>query len=541
MTTDPRQLPAGAGPMSRRQLLRMIGLAGGSAVMYQAMTSLGFAAESGFTGFPKLGAAPRGASVLVLGAGIAGMVAALELRNAGYRVQVLEFNNRPGGRVWTLRGGDRYTELGGDTQDCGFAPGQYINPGPWRLPHHHHGILSYCRRLGVALENFVQVNYNALLHDPVAFGGKPQRLRAIKADYQGQVAELLAKASRGGALDAPVSAEDQEMLLASLRWWGALDRDYTYTGGHESNDRRGYDKAPGGGPAGAPVFSKPFKPSDVLQSGLWGFLPLGELYDMQSTLMQPVGGMDAIATAFGRELGDIIRYRAKVLDIRQDERGVTATYEDTSAPGTTQTARADWCVCTIPLSVLGQIPMNVGQPMADAISAIPYAGSTKVGLQFKRRFWEEDEHIYGGISYTSQPIGTIGYPSHGYQSPGKAVLLGAYVWGHDADRFNAMSPAERVSQALQQGARLHPQYPEEFDNGVAVSWHRVPSAMGCFALWTEHLREQHYANLCAFDGRIVLAGEHASYQPAWQEGAVNSALSAITRLHERALASGATA
>ena len=151
MTTDPRQLPASAGPMSRRQLLRMIGLAGGSAVMYQAMTSLGFAAESGFTGFPKLGSAPRGASVLVLGAGIAGMVAALELRDAGYQVQVLEYNDRPGGRVWTLRGGDRYAELGGATQDCGFAPGQYINPGPWRLPHHHHGILGYCRRLGVAL------------------------------------------------------------------------------------------------------------------------------------------------------------------------------------------------------------------------------------------------------------------------------------------------------------------------------------------------------------------------------------------------------
>ena len=85
---------------------------------------------------------------------------------------------------------------------------------------------------------------------------------------------------------------------------------------------------------------------------------------------------------------------------------------------------------------------------------------------------------------------------------------------------------------------MHPQYRDEFDNGIAVSWHRVPGTMGCFALWTESLREQHYANLCAFDGRIVLAGEHASYQPAWQEGAVNSALDAITRLHERALASG---
>ena len=361
-----------------------------------------------------------------------------------------------------------------------------------------------------------------------------EALRTIKADYQGQIAELLAKATRGGALDAPVTAEDQEMLLASLQWWGALDRNHAYTGGHESNDRRGYDKAPGGGPGGAPVFSKPLTPSDVLQSGLWGFLPVGELYDMQSTLMQPVGGMDAIAKAFGRELGDIIRYRAKVLDIRQDERGVTATYEDTSAPGSPQTARADWCVCTIPLSVLGQIPMNVGQPMADAISAIPYAGSTKVGLQFKRRFWEEDEHIYGGISYTNQPIGNIGYPSTGYHAPGKGVLLGGYLWGKDAARFTSLSAAERVREAVRQGRQLHPQYDQEFDNGVSLAWHRAPGAMGCFALWTDQTRDQHYDNLCAIDGRIVLAGEHASFLPAWQEGAVTSALDAIGRLHHKA-------
>ena len=111
----------------------------GGTAMYQAMHSLGFAAESSFKGPTKLAAAPKGASVLVLGAGIAGMVAAFELRNAGYKVQVLEYNGRVGGRNWTLRGGDRYTELGGFTQECGFDPGLYINPGSWRLPYHHHG------------------------------------------------------------------------------------------------------------------------------------------------------------------------------------------------------------------------------------------------------------------------------------------------------------------------------------------------------------------------------------------------------------------
>jgi monoamine oxidase len=73
----------GEGAFTRRDLLSLIGSVAGSAAMYQAMTSLGFAAESGFKGPIKLDGDPRGTSVLILGAGLAGMTAALELRNAG--------------------------------------------------------------------------------------------------------------------------------------------------------------------------------------------------------------------------------------------------------------------------------------------------------------------------------------------------------------------------------------------------------------------------------------------------------------------------
>src|SRR5437867_5996700 len=149
---------------SRRDLLSLVGSVAGSAAMYQAMTSLGFASESNYKGPIKLEGDPKGASVLVLGAGLAGMTAALELRKAGYQVQVLEFNNRAGGRNWTLRGGDKFTELGGATQTCEFADGLYINPGPWRIPYHHRALLDYCRRLNVALEPFNQLNHNAFLH-----------------------------------------------------------------------------------------------------------------------------------------------------------------------------------------------------------------------------------------------------------------------------------------------------------------------------------------------------------------------------------------
>ena len=188
------QVDGGTAP-SRRDLLSLIGTVAGSAAMYHAMMSLGLAADSAYTGPIKLSGDVRGASVLILGAGLAGMTAALELRNAGYKVQVLEFNRRPGGRNWTLRGGDTFTELGGQKQTCEFEDGLYFNPGPWRIPYHHRAILDYCKRLNVALEPFVQLNHNAFLHAPSAFGGKPQRIREIKADFQGEVAELLAKAT----------------------------------------------------------------------------------------------------------------------------------------------------------------------------------------------------------------------------------------------------------------------------------------------------------------------------------------------------------
>src|SRR5260370_7263462 len=149
---------------SRRDLLRMIGVTAGSAAMYQAMTSLGFGADSPYRGPIDLQGAPKGASVLILGAGMAGMSAAYELRNAGYEVQVLEFNGRAGGRNWSLRGGDSYTELGGLTQQCQFDKGLYINPGPLRIPYHHRGMPSYCKRLRLPPQPFFQHHYHTNSH-----------------------------------------------------------------------------------------------------------------------------------------------------------------------------------------------------------------------------------------------------------------------------------------------------------------------------------------------------------------------------------------
>lgn len=502
--------------------------------MYHAMTALGFASESGYKGPIKLEGDAKGASVLILGAGLAGMTAALELRKAGYKVQVLEFNSRPGGRNWTLRGGDKFTELGGAAQTCEFDEGLYINPGPWRIPYHHHAVLDYCKRLNVTLEPFIQLNHNALLHGSKAFGGKPQRIREIKTDFQGQVSELLAKAANQGKLDDAVSKDDKEILLQALKSWGALDKDYAYKANLISADFRGFAKDPGGGLGAAPLPGEPIALSDILKSRMYRYLQNFALHEFQTTMFQPVGGMDMIGKAFAREVGDVIRYDSKVTQIQQDGGGVTVTYIDTKNPATPLQAKADWCVCTIPLSILSQLPLDVGARMKAAIDAVPYTSAVKVGLQFKRRFWEEDEAIYGGISYTDLPIRQIAYPNTGFNRSGRGVLLGAYLYeGANAYEFTSLAPAERVARAVEFGAAVHPQYKAEFENGVSVAWHRVPFTLGCAGNWTDSAREEHYDNLCQIDGRIVLAGEHASYIPAWQEGAILSSLDAIARLHQR--------
>ena len=124
-------------------------------------------------------------------------------------------------------------------------------------------------------------------------------------------------------LDQPVTAEDKELLLAALRQWGALDANYAYKAGVLSSDRRGYERDPGGGLNAEAVPSEPLPFAEILRSRVWYRLALGQIYDLQSTIFQPVGGMDMIARAFVRQIGGLIRYNAKVTAIKQDDNHVT--------------------------------------------------------------------------------------------------------------------------------------------------------------------------------------------------------------------------
>jgi len=521
---------------TRRQLFHAIGLIGGTAAIYSLMTTFGHAAETQFAGPPNLSGARKGATVIVLGAGLAGMLAAYELEKAGYKVRILEYQNRPGGRNWTLYGGDTYTELGGATQKIGFSKGNYLNPGPWRIPYHHRTLLHYCKAFGVELEPFIQFNHNAYVHNVDAFGGRPQRFKSLAADFEGNVAELLSKAIDQKSLDTKLTPEDMDRLKEALRNWGMLDSDMRYTKNLRASSHRGYDRPPGGGVPAAPTPSDLFPFDEVLKTGVWNQMALYMNDEMQTTMFQPKGGMGKIGEGFARQVGKLITYNAKVTKLMQDKSGVSITYLDMAKGNAPTTATADFCVCTIPLTVLSQIETNLTEKKQKAIRAVPYSNSVKIGLEMRRRFWEEDAHIYGGHSFTSQEISLVSYPNFNFFQDGPAVLLGAYSNGPAAYRLAGMTPEERIEAALAQGSVFHPEsYRKEFVTGASVAWSRVPWILGCCARWNEDTRQEHFQELVALEDRVVLAGEHASYIGCWMEGSLLSSLDAITRLHKRAL------
>ncbi|MFC6618835.1 flavin monoamine oxidase family protein [Deinococcus radiophilus] len=274
--------------------------------------------------------------------------------------------------------------------------------------------------------------------------------------------------------------------------------------------------------------------SDLLQGGYWQNIIDGLVYDHQQAIFQPVGGMDQMARAFEERTRDLITYNARVTSLTaQDTGGVSATYVDGS--GAEQQVQADYCICTIPLSVLSQVELNADPELVRATREIAYAASFKAGLE-ARRFWETEEHIYGGVTYTDLPIAVTSYPSTGQNLAETGVVLAAYQFGPDALKYSGMTPQQRLTEVRGMYAQIHPQMQDEFISGVSVGWHRVPWALGCYAPYTDEQRQGAYAVLSRRHGPLMLAGEHISYWNGWQEGALLSAMSAVQEIHGAAQA-----
>src|SRR6185312_6982381 len=283
--------------MTRRTFVARVGRAGGFTAAFSTLQMLGLMPAKAE---PRLdlrmdAQSGKGVRVAVLGAGIAGLAAAWELRRHGFTCTVLEARERPGGRNWTVRRGTRIVLNDGSTQTCEFDHGNYQNVGPARLPSVHGTMLGYCKELGVKLEVEVNTSRSTLLQDDGVNRGTPLEQRQVINDTRGQVSELLDKCVVGGALDQELSPDDIQQMGAFLRSYGPLDASGAYTG----SQRAGYTSRPGAGDDGG-VLHAPMGLAAMLDPGFWRGELAEEDFDWQPTMFQPVGGMDQIAYAFAR-------------------------------------------------------------------------------------------------------------------------------------------------------------------------------------------------------------------------------------------------
>src|SRR5882724_10144780 len=367
--------------LTRRRFLEGVGLAGGSAALYETMTALGLInLPEAWGGPPELPqGSGKGKSVVILGAGIGGLTAAYELTRANYNCQIIELTERAGGRNHTARRGTVLKEVNqnGQTteQVCNFDEKLYLNLGPGRLPYHHRRVLHYCKELDVPLEIYVMETMANLFQSDKAFGGSATVRRRIANDMQGYISEMLAKAVNQNALNLVLDAEDRNNLLCLLKSFGDLgENDICHECGkvkcktcntncvacvscsrqcvtcfqYSGSTRSGCEKP-------MTVF-EPCEPGtklslhDLLSSEYWQhrFYQSFE-YEWQPTLFQPVGGMDKIVDGFVRKIGSLIKYNTKVLDIQIRANGVTVVVED---QGKRSTIEADYCISNIPLPLL---------------------------------------------------------------------------------------------------------------------------------------------------------------------------------------------
>jgi monoamine oxidase len=461
------------------------------------------------------GLEPRAASaarVVIVGAGMAGLVAASELLRAGHDPIVIEGQHRVGGRVLTLREP--------------FAPGLWAEAGAMRIPRSHRLTHALIDRYRLATQPFTADNPEAYCF----FGGRRVRNRELGHDPTALGFEV---AEHERMAPAQLWARELEPFAARLREegddaWVEITREYDQYAIREFLELRSWSEG------AIEMFGLLFNQEALMNSSFLEMLR-EEVGGYYGDLVYLDGGTDTLPRAFLPELAPRIRFGAKMVALDQSDRDVTVHYR-TSAGRFSHTA--DYAIITAPFPVLRHVEVLTpfSRLKQRAIRQLHYDASAKVFLQFRRRFWEEDDGIVGGGTVTDLAVRNVYYPDHG-RDTGRGVVLASYTWGEDAQRWGSLSPDDRIVQALEDVARIHPQAAAEFEVGASKMWHDDEFAGGAFALFDPEQQTLLYDGIVAPEGRIHFAGEHASLAHAWIQGAIESGVRAAAEIHDRATVS----
>jgi monoamine oxidase len=466
-----------------------------------SLAALALAPRSFAQGF-QVAPAAKPQKVIVVGAGIAGLVAAFELMQSGHDVTVFEARMRPGGRIHTLRdefADGLHAEAGAiDFGDAYTVLQHYISA--FNLPFNEDGAtekVSGAKDVYYLNNKRYLVGSGSELDWPYALSAEERKLglHGLWVRYLTPVMQRIGKPTDAGWPSSTARELDGLTINDFLRKQGASD-------------------------AVLAVLRMTFLGEDydhisALQDMVWQ-----PFFDRNNKWMNLKGGNDLLPKAFAERLGKRMRYGAALRRLTQDKNRV---HLSVTRGGALEQVDADRVILTIPFSTLRNVELDdsFSAQKRAVISKLRYDSASHVFLQSRSRFWMEQG--ISGFATTDLPIRVV--LNYTEAQPGPRAILGIETEGTNSRLIAAMKPKERVRWSLENVTKIYPEMAENFEGGTSVVWDDEPWSLGAGAYYAPGEMTTMFPHVARPEGRVHFAGEHTS-ELYVMEGAAQSGIRA---------------
>ncbi|HUF38666.1 MAG TPA: FAD-dependent oxidoreductase [Anaerolineales bacterium] len=456
-------------------------------------------------GLPHLETPPR--KIIIAGAGMAGLVSAMLLKEAGHEVVLLEARNRLGGRIYTYRG---------------FAGNMYGEFGAMRFPKQHKlGQHLIHERFKLKTQPFPMYDADTFIH----LNGT----RVRRSEFDAAPFHFDLRDGERGLLPPDLLRRTVQPLIDLIEMpggWEQLIEHYDRYSLIGYLTERGLSE-------GALSMLGPL----LNLEGRYHF-SLVEWFshyheDVMGDLVYIENGADALPNAFAPLLLNDTRFGAEVHAIEQRPDGVHVHYRDPA--GASWTVSGDECILTVPLILLRHMEIDgLDVDKWFTIRNVYYGRAHKIFMQFSRKWWQTDYAITHGLTVTDLAVRNVVYTPAG-QNPDidKGVLIASYAWDQDSMAYSMMTEGQRIAQALQDLCKIHPEARETFEFGVSHDWALDPYAGGIGPLFRPHeMVSEFFDDIIRPVGRIWFANDAADRRHRrWIEAAIRSAIRNAFAIH----------
>lgn len=455
----------------------------------------------------------RSQRVIVVGGGLAGLAAALELVRAGHDVTVIEAQSRPGGRVHTIRRpftDDLYAEAG-----AMFAGGPHVS--------------RFAEEFGIEFAS-----------PGTGSGGSGDFLYVVRGERfpiprGGDTPEPawplpLTDAERRMGLDGMWS----EYVMGAVPEIGnPLDSAWPPEALRKYDDMSFAEYLASRGASPAAISLLRLDVLDMYGQGFESVSALGFLRDWAARrYMEPggaggviPGGTDRFPVAMAAKLGDRIRFDTEAVRLEQNDHSVTVVCRRGDRE---ETLTGDRLVCTLPFTVLRRLEISPALP-ADkrtAVDTLPYSTITRVYLQVNRRFWEQGG--LNGAGWTDGGVPRVLVHPMGRRTTG--AVLEAHTGKATGSRLAMLPEEERIAFAARELEAFHPGLGEQVEGGTSWAWTEDPWARGGYASFAPGQVFAFLPVIARPEGRIHFAGEHTSRLSTSMDGALESGVRAAAEI-----------